>query len=213
MRLVVPVALVATAVAGTLAVGGAATAHQTADRATHTHRMVIRPVDRHGHPVAGWQVTRERGVEVSCGGAAAAAVNKNIVECFPAAEYLPSCWRSHRHTVLCLRDATRRQLVRIRYTGSIASASAPSRPSPQELRLTGGQKCEIRVGGAWGQLPSHPRWLGFYSCDTGDVYGRANGDGIDRRDAIWTVHLWLSGTKQHVVTRHVAKAYFVGTHR
>jgi hypothetical protein len=212
MRLVTPLVLAATVVAGALSLGGTATAHTTSDR-DGTHRVVVRPVDRHGHAAPGWKVTREQGSKVSCDGVAAAAVNKNIVTCFPSAEYLPSCWKSHHRTVLCLRDATRKELVRIRYSGTIASVSAPKRPSPQDLRLAGGQKCQVRVGGAWGQLPTHPRWDGFYSCHSGDVYGPARGDGIDRSSPLQSVHLWLTGTKQHVVTRDVATAYFVGTRR
>jgi hypothetical protein len=213
MRLVIPLVLAGTVVAGALAIGGSATAHPTSDRSTRTHRVVLRPVDRHGDPVQGWKVKRERGTSVSCGGAAAAAVSRNIVECFPTAEYLPACWKSSHHTVLCVRDATRHQLVRIRYSGSIGSVSAPKHPAPQDLRLTGGQKCEIRVGGAWAQLPTHPHWVGFYSCRSGSVYGPAKGDGVDRSASVWTVQLWLSGTKHHVVTRDVGTAYFVGTHR
>jgi hypothetical protein len=213
MRLVVPLVLAGTVVTGALAFGGTATAHPTSDRSTQTHRVVVRPVDRHGRPVTGWTVTRERGSTVSCGGAAAAAVSHNIVECFPTAEYLPACWKSQHHTVLCVRDATRHQLVRIRYSGSIGSVAAPKHPSPQDLRLAAGQKCEIRVGGAWAQLPSHPHWDGFYSCRNGDVYGPAKGDGIDRSAPVRSVHLWLTGTRHHVVTRRVGTAYFVGTHR
>ena len=47
----------------------------------------------------------------------------------------------------------------------------------------GGQQCDVRVGGAWGTLPSHPHWVGFYSCAHGSVYGPASGDGIDRDHA------------------------------
>jgi hypothetical protein len=208
MRLVVPIAVVS-ALAGALFAAAAPSAQ--AGSASHTHRVVVRPVDSHGNPVAGWRVTRERGTTVDCGGHAAAAVNRNIVECFPAAEYLPSCWKSQHHTVLCLRDATEQKLVRIRYTGSIAPVRAPRHPSPQNFRFVGGEKCEIRVGGAWGQLPTHPRWEGFYSCPTGSVYGPARGDGIDRSAPLWTAHVWRTGTKHSVVTRGIATAYFVGT--
>ncbi|MBO0845594.1 MAG: hypothetical protein J2P22_09285 [Nocardioides sp.] len=212
MRVSLAITLVSALAAGVLAATVAPSATASAGH-PHTHRVVVRPVDRSGHPVAGWTVTRERGTSVSCGGASASAVNRNIVACFPSADYLPSCWKSRHHTVLCVRDATRHKLVRIRYTGSIGSVSAPRHPSPQDLRLTRGQKCEIRVGGAWSQLPSHPHWVGFYSCRSGNVYGPAKGDGINRSNPVWTVHMWLNGTKRHVVTRGVGTAYFVGTHR
>ena len=60
---------------------------------------------------------------------------------------------------------------------------------------------------------SHPRWLGFYSCAHGSVYGPASGDGIDRAHPVWTVHEWLSGTKDRLVRHRVSTAYFVGTDR
>ena len=177
----------------------------------HTHRVVLRPVDTAGHAVAGWTVHRERGVSVQCDGPAPAAVDDGIGMCFPSAEYLPACWKSRRHTALCLRNARKQRLVRVRYTGAFGSPTAPDRPTPQDLDLTGGQRCAIRVGGAWGQLPSHPRWLGFYSCATGSVYGPASGDGVNRHHSQWTVHLWRSGTKQRLVTRGIGTAYYVGT--
>jgi hypothetical protein len=203
--------LAATALAAALAAGVLLPTAGTATAASHTHRVVVRPVDATGHPATGWSVHRERGVEVQCDGPAPAAVDDGIGICFPAAEYLPACWRSHHHTVLCLRDARTHKLVRLRYTGSFGSPTVPARATPQDLDLTGGQRCSIRVGGAWGQLPSHPNWLGFYSCTNGSVYGPASGDGIDRSDPVWTVHVWKSGTRQRVVTRGVATVYYVGT--
>jgi hypothetical protein len=207
MRFLLPITIVS-ALAGALFAAGPPA---QAGGANQVHKVVVRPVTAAGTPSPGWQVTRERGSTVSCAGAAAAAVSNDIVQCFPAVEYLPSCWTSHHHTVLCLRDATRHQLVRIRYTGSIDSVAAPKHPSPQDMRLTGGQKCEIRVGGAWAQLPTHPHWDGFYSCHSGDVYGPAKGDGIVRGTQPWTVRIWTSGTQHHVVLRQVGTAYFVGT--
>jgi hypothetical protein len=153
----------------------------------------------------------ERGVSVQCGGPAPAAVDDGIGACFPSAEYLPACWKSHDHTALCLRDARHHSLVRVRYTGAFGSPTAPHQATPQDLTLAGGQQCKIRVGGAWGQLPSHPKWVGFYSCAHGSVYGPALGDGITRTASRWTVELWRSGTRQRVVTRGIGTAYYVGT--
>jgi len=182
------------------------------DAATRTHRVVVRPVDSAGHAVSGWTVTREKGVTVQCDGPAPAAVDDGIGICFPAAEYLPACWKSHHRTVLCLRDARAKELVRLRFSGRFATPTAPKHPSPQDLVLAHGQACSIRVGGAWGVLPTHPNWLGYYSCRHGSVYGPARGDGVDRSAKQWTVRIWKSGTKHRVVHRSVATAYFVGTH-
>jgi hypothetical protein len=208
MRLLVATASAALA-ASTLVSGTAGATGATA----HTHRVVVRPVDVAGYAIAGWSVHRERGVSVQCHGPAPAAVDDGIGACFPTAEYLPACWKSRHHTALCLRDARRQKLVRVRYTGAFGSPTAPDQATPQDLTLAGGRRCEIRVGGAWGQLPSHPRWSGFYSCPTGAVYGPASGDGIDRSHSPWTVHVWRSGTRQRVVTRGIATAYYVGTAR
>lgn len=214
MRLV-PLAAAAALAAGALAATTAATAHPSAGavtgRVAHTHRVVVRPVDSAGDPVAGWTVKRERGFSVDCGGSAPAAVDDGIAECFPTAVYLPACWKSTHHTALCLRDARVQKLVRVRYNGAFGSPTAPKRPTPQDLDLVKGQQCSIRIGGAWGILPSHPTWSGFYSCTKGSVYGPSNGDGVNRSHPVWTVHVWKSGTKDTVVTRGVRTAYFVGT--
>lgn len=210
MRLAVPVALAAVVTAGVLT--ATASTGSAAAGTTRTHRVVVRPVTAQGRPVSGWSVHRERDVTVRCGGASPAAVSRNVVECSPSAAYLPACWRSAHHTVLCLRDARIHRLVRLSYAGTIADTAAPDHPSPLDLVLAQGQACSIRVGGAWSVLPTHPRWLGFYSCTHGSVYGPPSGDGIDRSHQPWTVHLWRSGTAHDVVRRQVRTAFFVGTH-
>jgi hypothetical protein len=180
--------------------------------ATATQHVVVRPVDASGQARPGWTVHRMKGLTADCSGSASAAVDDGIYACFPTAAYLPACWPSQHHTVLCLRDPRAQRLVRVRYSGRLGRAQAPARPSPQGLDLTGGQTCELRVGGAWGTLPTHPNWVGFYSCRHGSVYGPPSGDGIDRSDQAWSVHVWKGGTKHRVARRSVATAYFVGTH-
>lgn len=213
MRITLTLAAAATALAvgGPLATNGAA-ATPTPSRSTTTHEVVVRPVDADGHARTGWSVHRMKGLKADCDGSAPAAVSDGIYECFPSAAYLPACWPSRHQTVLCLRDAREQKLVRVRYRGTLDAVTAPRRPSPQDLDLAGGRACDLRVGGAWGTLPTHPNWVGFYSCGHGSVYGPASGDGVDRKAEPWTVHVWLSGTKHHVVRRAVATAYFVGTH-
>ena len=90
-------------VAALLGSGSTPAAGQSAD--TRTHRTVVRPVDASGHARPGWTVHHAKGLTVDCGGSAAAAVDDGIYACFPTAAYLPSCWPSAHHTVLCLRDA------------------------------------------------------------------------------------------------------------
>jgi hypothetical protein len=174
----------------------------------HTAQKVVRPVDGTGHAVTGYTVHRESG-SVSCDGQAATGVSRGIDACFPSAYYVPSCWRSRNHTVLCLRDVATKELVRISYSGTYPVQRAVRRPSPQAMTLTNGVTCSIRVGGAWGDAPGHPDWVGFYSCTSGAVYGPGDGDGVDRSQPVWRVHLLRNdGT---VVTRRVARATFVGT--
>jgi hypothetical protein len=211
MRRLVPLAVLTVLAAGSLAVASAHAADAgPATTATRTDRVVVRPVDASGHAVAGWSVTHEKG-SVSCDGAAPSAVDAGIAECFPTALYLPACWKSQHHTVLCLRDARTTKLVRVHYTGAFPTAATPKRPTPQNLDLAHGQTCDIRIGGAWGQLPSHPNWVGFDSCTKGSIYGPPSGDGVNRSSALWSVRVWKSGTKQQVVTKTVDTAYFVGT--
>jgi hypothetical protein len=207
--------LLTTTVLAAALLGAASSAAQgrSGSPVDRTHRVVVRPIDASGHARPAYSVTRFRGVKVTCDESATSAVDDGIYTCYPAAEYLPACWKAHHHTVLCLRDARTTRLARFRWTGTLGTATAPKRPSPIDLDLAGGQKCSIRVGGAWGILPTHPNWVGFYSCDRGSIYGPASGDGVDRSTSPWTVHLWKSGTKHRVVTRDVATAYFVGTHR
>src|SRR4051794_12528266 len=112
MRLLAASALAAALAAGPL-LPTAALPSAGAEITPHTHRIVVRPVDAAGHAVAGWTVQRERGVSVQCDGPAPAAVDDGIGACFPTAEYLPACWKSHHHTVLCLRDARTKTLVRV----------------------------------------------------------------------------------------------------
>jgi hypothetical protein len=212
MRRVAVFVTIAVVAAGLLgSVVAVASGHEARAAGTRTHRVVVRPVDASGQAQSGWTVHRTKGLTVQCDGSASAAVDDGIYACFPTAAYLPSCWPSQHHTVLCLRDARTRKLVRVRYSGSLGSATAPSRPSPQDLDLAGGQRCSLRVGGAWGTLPTHPSWVGFYSCTHGSVYGPPSGDGIVRSAPPWTVHVWKSGTAHRVGRRSVAKAYFVGT--
>lgn len=135
-------------------------------------------------------------------------MDDGITICGPSAAYLPSCWRSRRHTVLCLRQVADEMLARVRYSGAYPDSAAPSRPRPQGLLLVNGQRCAIRIGGAWGTVPGHPQWVGYYSCSRGDVYGPPSGDGINRRRPVWRVHL-VRGDGS-VVTRRVQQAGYVG---
>lgn len=174
----------------------------------HTSRHVVRPVTSTGHAATGYTVHRASG-STSCSSQATTSVSARVDTCYPTAYYLPSCWKSADHTALCLRYVSDTRLVRIRYTGTFLAKPAVRHPSPQRLTLLGGATCDIRIGGAWGVPPGHPTWLGWYSCTNGSVYGPPDGDGVDRSQPVWRVHIMRSdGT---MVTRRVAKATYVGT--
>ena len=205
LALVVPVGLVALAAVAEASPRAAA---------TPTQRVVVRPVHADGAPAAGWSVTRERGYSVQCWGPSASGVTRGISTCGASADYLPSCWKSRDHTVLCVRDVRTKKLVRVRYTGAYPAAPAPARPSPQGLQLGDGERCAIRIGGAWGSPPSHPQWVGWYSCTRSSVYGpESRRDGIIRSTTPWKVDTWVNGTEDRIVRRNVTAAYYVGTRR
>ena len=209
------VALLAGLAAFTLAPSPAQSADEPVGRTLdHTRRVVVRPVDAGGHAVDGWTVERERDGKVDCDGASMSSVSDDVYECFPTVEYAVACWKSRDHTVLCLRDPRSKQLVRIAYRGTLSSVSAPERRTPLALTLRRGQHCQVRFGGAWGTPAAHPRWVGFFSCDHGSVYGPGDGDGTDRSKDVWRVHVWRGGTEGNaddIVTRGVRTAYLVGT--
>lgn len=185
----------------------------SSDRATAsgpvTAIRVVRPVTAAGTPAAGWTVHRERG-RASCDGAAVSAVRAGIVSCSPSAAYLPACWRSGHHTVLCLRNPLEHTLVRMRYVGAFPQVAKPATPTPLAMRLFDGHTCRLRVGGAWATPKDHPRWVGYYSCDDGgDVYGPRRDDGVIRTHPLWWVReVYDLTTVQH---RALRTAYLVGT--
>lgn len=179
----------------------------------HTVAHVVRPVDRNGSPVAGWTVQKEQIPDFTCDGTSPVAVDDGIYFCGPSATYTVACWKSAKHTVLCLRDPLVNKLVRIRYTGTLQHVSAPAKPSPQALTLFGGTRCLIRDGGAWGEVQGHPNWVGYYSCDNGTSVWGTTRDGIIRAHQPWRVHTvrFHDDGTQTIRTRQVHRAYYVGT--
>ncbi|MBF4163333.1 hypothetical protein [Nocardioides acrostichi] len=178
-----------------------------------TQHVLVKPVDSAGNPADGYTVRKIddfKNTKVDCYGYAK-GVGHDVVSCYPTALYLHSCFPSRHHTVLCLRDARSTSLVRAKYSEIKRQGTAHGRPVV-DLDLAakkGVQTCSIRFGGAWGQLPTHPNWVGFYSCERGSVYGPPDGNGIDESGDPWTVKLWKSGTDHTVQTKDVAVAYTI----
>jgi hypothetical protein len=201
------------AAAAALFGAGAATATTPA-----TVRIVVRPVTVAGYPVAGYTVAQEPTGQVDCSypDASPGAVNANILECSPSAEYAIACWKSATPArVLCLRNARAHTLVKIPDTGRFARVSAPRSTSPLSLVLSDGDTCSIRDGGAWGWLHLHPSWVGEYSCvHDGIVWGppTAPHGGVIETTSAWTVLTTPPSGIGPLITRHVSRAYFVGTH-
>ncbi|MCL2542960.1 MAG: hypothetical protein FWE71_10950 [Nocardioidaceae bacterium] len=178
--------------------------------ATRTRHVVVRPVKANGHAASGYSVYRERG-SLDCGDQSPSSVSAGVDTCYPSAAYAPSCWKATMHTALCLRDADDNELVRMRYAGRFVTHHVlpAAKRMPQSLTLADGETCTIRVGGAWGEAPGHPRWVGFYSCTHGSLYGAPDSGGIDRSQPVWHVHELIGDDS--IVTRHVTTATYVGT--
>jgi hypothetical protein len=200
------------------AVTRAATAHaQPAPRpSAGTHRVVVRPVTSQGRPMRGYRVVNETIPGFICNdGPSPAAVSPNIRFCGSSATNTVACWKSATpSTVLCLRDPQGRTLVSIKAAGRFAAIAATNHPVPQSLLLDNGTHCLIRDGGAWSAVPGHASWVGWYYCaGAANVYGPRTGDGIDRAEPTWTVHIVeTSAGKPATISRHLVKtAYYVGT--
>jgi hypothetical protein len=203
--------LAATAIGAALVAGTAATS--IAAPARHTHAVVVRPVHRDGKPVAGWTVTKQKIQDFRCDeGASPVAVDPGIRFCGFSATYTVACWKSTHHTALCLRNPRKQVLARIRYDGRFGPVSAPKHATPQAFALFGGGYCEIRDGGAWGEVKGHPNWSGDDSCTNGAaVYGPGR-DGINRSHQPWSVHLVrFHNNSQSIHVRQLRTVYYAGT--
>jgi hypothetical protein len=184
-----------------------------------TVKVVVRPVTAAHHASPGYSVTGAPSGQVDCSPPpfpSPGAVSRNIEFCSPSSAYAVACWKAAaRHHVLCMDNPRSRHLVRIRRTGVFAPTGLPPRAqrAPLEMRLGNGALCKIRDGGAWGQLPGHPKLFGTYFC-TGNVAVWAKADkhwGVNESSPTWTVRT-AKFTSHHLVTRRVVKAWFVGTH-
>jgi hypothetical protein len=183
-----------------------------------TARIVVRPVTSSGHVRTGFSVTGEPSGSVDCSfrEPSPAAVSPNIEFCSPSAEYAVACWKAAvPHRVLCMRDPRTNHVVRIPRTGAFAStALAPaSQRAPLAVKLFDGDFCSIRSGGAAGSLPGHPNLFITYFCvHAGAVWATMSAvhEGVNETHPGWTVQTAHPGD-HNLVTRHIVKAWFVGT--
>ena len=194
----------------------------SASATSATARVVVRPVTAGGLPAPGFHavVDHRQSDAVDCRTAdpSPGALDRDIEWCSPSAAYAIACWKAAApHRVLCTRDPRSERVYSIVRDGGFATTDAVTKRnlSPIVLILRDGTVCFIRDGGAWGQLRSHPKWYGTYSCDHhGDVWSKpfAPHDGIDESQPAWTVQTSASSGNGRLTVRTVAKAYFVGTH-
>jgi hypothetical protein len=216
MRVLTLITAALALVAGAVLV--AAPAH-AATTIAPTVKVVVRPVTSAGHARAAFTVTGEPSGQVDCSFASPSpgAVSANIEFCSPSAEYAVACWKAAApHRVLCMRNARSHRLVRIPRVGPFAAtAVAPAaQRAPLVMTLGDGDVCSIRDGGAWGSLPGHPNLFGTYSCrHDGAVWATATAahQGVNESNPVWTVRTAQFGSST-LVTRHVVKAWFVGTY-
>lgn len=201
---------------------GAATATASGSGPAHAPRTVrttVRPVTASGRVASGvtmrWQ---GRNVSVYCGGAypSPGAVSRDIQECAPSAAYAVACWKSATpHRTLCMRNPRSRQLYSMRLNGRFGQTPMAKRKdrAPLLLVLNDGTLCSIRDGGAWGSLKSRPNWYGSYSCSRhGVVWSPPHAPhwGVNQSHPSWTVRT-APFNGHRLVTRHVRRAFFVGT--
>jgi len=183
-----------------------------------TVRVTVRPVTSTGHPAPGFTLQSEPTGSVDCTAKlpSPGAVDANIDFCSPSAEYAIACWKSAvRQRVLCFRDPQSKKVYRIPRTGVFAPTAAPpvADRAPLLMVLMDGDRCSIRDGGAGGSLTNHPNLYQTYYCiNDGQVWASATSHhfGVNEANASWTVKTAPAGNHP-LTTRHVKKAYFVGT--
>lgn len=184
-----------------------------------TTRVVVRPVTATGHVRAGFTVSAEPSGQVDCSSPdpSPGALSRNIEFCSPSFEYAIACWKAAApHRVLCMRNPRRQHVVRIPRAGAFASTNlAPaSQRAPLVFNLRDGDHCSIRDGGTSPVRQGHPNWTVSYFCVHDGVVWMKPGAahlGVNEAAASWTV---VTGKATGpLTTRHIAKAWFVGTFR
>jgi hypothetical protein len=190
----------------------------SSNTASPTRSVVIRPVTHSGRPAGGFRVSAENKNPIDCSSAAPSpgSVDRNIDWCAPEGAYAIACWNAATaHHALCMTDPRAHRLYRLPLTRSFANTAAVKARSraPLLIVLADGAQCSIIDGGAWGALKSHPNWAPYYSCSKHGIGWapiRARHDGINEARPSWTIRT-AATRKGRPTTRHVERAYFVGT--
>jgi hypothetical protein len=200
-----------------LALSVAVAAQPAGATVTFTSRTYIRPVTSTGHPASGFTLHSEPNGSVDCTAnvPSPAAINANIDFCSPSAEYAVACWKSAVPArALCFRNVLTKDVYRIPRTGAFHPTTlAPTQfRAPLAMKLTNGDLCTIRSGGAAGSLTGHPNLFTTYFCvHSGEIWASTSARhlGVNEAHPLWTVQTAPAGNHA-LVTRHVLRAWFVG---
>ena len=94
-------------------------------------------------------------------GQTSVAQSAGIYRCGSVADHLPACWPSVNF--YCLHGQGDDTAVRIWAGTSLPAASEPENPTPWQIVLADGSRCDIRLGGTWDKPPDGYTYS--YSCD------------------------------------------------
>ncbi|SDJ12033.1 hypothetical protein SAMN05444157_1841 [Frankineae bacterium MT45] len=183
-----------------------------------TQRVVLRPVTAAGRPAYGYTVRGALGMPVSCsrGGALSsdAAVDPNILQCFPTAANAEACWAAVAPaTLLCLLHPWSHSLTLVKADSNAGKTMPPAHPRPIGLLLTDGENCQLRDGGAWSAPAAEPSWTGYYWCSGGHYIfapdNQPGSDGLNHSAPLWRAEVGTWTGKLRSIG--VRTAYYVGT--
>lgn len=108
-----------------------------------------------------------------------------IYQCGSVAAHLPACWPSG-NKLYCLHGPNDATVVRIWGGSPQPKKSIPQNPTPWQIVLVDGTRCDIRLGGAWDKPPDGLSYT--YSCDGNyaALLAPDNAPTVDESAATWT---------------------------
>jgi hypothetical protein len=176
------------------------------------------PVGRTGQPNNGYREvpSASDGFTVSdCTTPSPSALADNIYYCSPSAASAGTCWPSTPGSLLCANNPWDKTLHRVTYGGQLPAVPPTATPDPFAVVLTGGSRCLLRNGGAWGGRDDG--YVGVYGCngpgsESAMLWLPSAGPGtcIDRSTPVWTVKVGELDNSAPPQTRAVTTAWFAG---
>lgn len=182
-----------------------------------TEVVTIAPLDDSGEPGSEYTIVHEMR-EVECHSPSPSAVDADIVWCGTTADSANVCWvKPDRTSLLCGVSPWDKQLRELYSAGKVQKMKPEAEPKPWAMELTGGDKCQARIGGAVDPLPFE--LIHMYYCEKSDRI-IVSGPGVklvEKSSAKWTVQVVdrekvaKEGEKYKLPPRtSVAKVYFAG---